>query len=604
MEDDFERHERFSSRSEPMFNQQNLPERYLTMQTRLRHPTEKGLQYQIELKQKSSTSKKSQATKHMRQVLLNIGRFNDVNFWKQEYSKAQIQWAEFGDLYLELKELIADDDGQVNQVERIQNHFQNEWNNFKDVVTSEIEMTKIAVMENGSKSSRSSRRSKQSKRSASKFSSTGSSNSEMEKRSLLKHIECIKTEIKLAEEEKRLRMSKLEQEEELSILKLKKQLAQNETKLAACTNEGEYCLTENDLNSLPAEDKEKDVNDYVRSHELNPSAKPWIQSEGNQPFERQDYSIGGSLDKIASTLEVCMSNIAKTNSNLVEASLKQARATDQLALSSQMPKISVPVFTGDPLEYPIWNNTFYALVDSKQMDVQSKMNLLSQYVSGKPKQVVDYYILIGTNEAYHKARQLLHERYGNQNVVSTAFINKLDSWPKVNPRDPYSIRVFSDFLLKVVAAKKTIQSLDVLDFAKENVKLLEKLPYGLQNKWRDQVSYWKSREGPDRYPPFTRFSVFVKEAADNACIPELESMYKTRLSLDTESTKPRKKFAATTFTTSVSDKEDPVGNATDIKIENSENKRNCLFCKENHTLDLCKKFTEKPLLQFWSEISA
>ena len=123
------------------------------------------------------------------------------------------------------------------------------------------------------------------------------------------------------------------------------------------------------------------------------------------------------------------------------------------------------MFIGDPLEYPIWNNTFYALVDSKQMDVQSKINLLSQYVSGKPKQIVDYYILIGTIEACQKARQLLHERDGNQNVVSTAFISKLDSWPKINSRDPNSIRVFSNFLLKVIAAKKIIKSLDVLDFA-------------------------------------------------------------------------------------------------------------------------------------------
>eukprot|EP00112_Aurelia_sp_Birch-Aquarium-sp1_P007312 Seg1796.9 transcript_id=Seg1796.9/GoldUCD/mRNA.D3Y31 product="hypothetical protein" protein_id=Seg1796.9/GoldUCD/D3Y31 len=160
MEDDFKRQETFSNRSEPMFNPQRLPEKYLT--TRLRRPTEKGLQYQIELKQKLLASKKTQAPKHMREVLLNIGRTNDVNFWKQEYSKAQIQWAEFGDLYLELKELMKDDDGQVNQVERIQNHFQNEWTNFKDAVTSEIDMTKFIMMESGSKSSRRSRRSKQS----------------------------------------------------------------------------------------------------------------------------------------------------------------------------------------------------------------------------------------------------------------------------------------------------------------------------------------------------------------------------------------------------------------------------------------------------------
>ena len=94
MEDYFERQETFSNRPEPIFNPQRLPEKYLSMETRKRQPTEKGLQYQIELKQKSLASKKNQATKHMRQVLLNIGKTNDANFWKQEYSKAQVKWAE------------------------------------------------------------------------------------------------------------------------------------------------------------------------------------------------------------------------------------------------------------------------------------------------------------------------------------------------------------------------------------------------------------------------------------------------------------------------------------------------------------------------------
>ena len=88
----------------------------------------------------------------------------------------------------------------------------------------------------------------------------------------------------------------------------------------------------------------------------------------------------------------------------------------------------------------------------------------------------------------------------------------------------------------------------------------------------------------------------MKEAADKACIPELERTYKPKQEI--ESSKPGKKFAVKTYTTSVSDKEDPTVNATDIKSEsskgNSESKRNCLFCKENHTLDMCKKFSEKP----------
>ena len=36
-------------------------------------------------------------------------------------------------------------------------------------------------------------------------------------------------------------------------------------------------------------------------------------------------------------------------------------------------------------------------------------------------------VVVGTEDAYQKARFALQERYGNCNVVSTAFINKLES---------------------------------------------------------------------------------------------------------------------------------------------------------------------------------
>ena len=100
MEDYPERQETFSNRSGLAFNPQRLPGKYLATQTRIRQPTEKGLQYQIELKQKSLARKKAQAAKHVRQVLLNIGRTNDADFWKQKCSKAQVKWAEFGDIYI------------------------------------------------------------------------------------------------------------------------------------------------------------------------------------------------------------------------------------------------------------------------------------------------------------------------------------------------------------------------------------------------------------------------------------------------------------------------------------------------------------------------
>ena len=117
--------------------------------------------------------------------------------------------------------------------------------------------------------------------------------------------------------------------------------------------------------------------------------------------------------------------------------------------------------------------------------------MLNQYVSGKPKQVVEHYLLIRTEDAYKKAKSVLQERYGNCNVVSTAFIKKLGKWPKIGPKDAVALREYSDLPDKVLAAKENILPLSVLDNAKENVKLCAKLPHYLETKWRDAVNHWR-----------------------------------------------------------------------------------------------------------------
>ena len=66
---------------------------------------------------------------------------------------------------------------------------------------------------------------------------------------------------------------------------------------------------------------------------------------------------------------------------------------------------------------------------------------------------------------------MLHERYGHSHVVSSTLISTLEEWPCIGTKNADALRDFSDFLLKIKAAKATIPSLDILDFAKENVKI-------------------------------------------------------------------------------------------------------------------------------------
>ncbi|XP_071784536.1 uncharacterized protein [Asterias amurensis] len=263
---------------------------------------------------------------------------------------------------------------------------------------------------------------------------------------------------------------------------------------------------------------------------LNPFAEPFdtIQQFPNHdatlvtnssPIQHNTPQDGWT--KIASSLERVITQLA-------EKSIQQGEVNKRLAVSSQLPKINVPVFVGEPLHYPLWQNAFNALIDSKPLDVDTKLNYLNQYVAGKPRQVVEHYMLIGTEEAYQKARDVLADRYGNTSVISCAFTTKLEKWSRIPPRDAVALRDFSDFLDKVSAARLTIPSLGILDFPKENAKLVEKLPHHLDSKWRESIERWRFKEGPGTYPPFSEFASFVRRAADRANMPELKAITRSK----------------------------------------------------------------------------
>ena len=137
---------------------------------------------------------------------------------------------------------------------------------------------------------------------------------------------------------------------------------------------------------------------------------------------------------------------------------------------------------------------------------------------------MEHHLLIGKDNSHQKARSVLQESYGKCNVVSTAFIKKLESWTIIRPNDAVALREFSDLLDKILAAKTTIPGMSILDFAKENLKLLARLPCHLEIKWRNAIKQRRYTHGEASYPTFLKFTEFIREAAEKANIPELESM--------------------------------------------------------------------------------
>ncbi|XP_063969426.1 uncharacterized protein LOC135157513 [Lytechinus pictus] len=390
--------------------------------------------------------------------------------------------------------------------------------------------------------------------------------SRMSRRSA-KLAEAFQAELAVMDQEDRLEALKYEQsmklreeQRKLKELKLKNELA---AKMSALEDEDDASEGDRDDIQVPHEIPGDSVRRYFDSHpDVEASAAPPPHDVHQTGFEK----------------------MAESMAEMAKAMMQQNATTHGLAISSQLPKLEIPVFSGDPLRYALWKNSFTNLVDSKPLDGATKLNYLNSYVMGEPKKIVEHFILLGTEEAYFQAMELLQKRYGSGSVISAAFSNKLTSWPRIFDKDPAGLRKFADFLEQVAAAKSTESSLGILDYPQENIKLVNKLPLYLERSWRDEVDRWQTH-GYGSYPPFKVFTDFVSRAANKANIPELEGL-RSGESRPRQYQEERPRYAH------------QKGKVLSTKVESKISKGNyssCPFCEEDHHLDDCKDFKKRSL---------
>ena len=65
-----------------------------------------------------------------------------------------------------------------------------------------------------------------------------------------------------------------------------------------------------------------------------------------------------------------------------------------------MPKLTIDVFTGDPLTYKEFMTIYDEVVDSKPVDSHMKLTRLLQFTSGKAKDSIRHCALIGGSRGY------------------------------------------------------------------------------------------------------------------------------------------------------------------------------------------------------------
>ena len=259
--------------------------------------------------------------------------------------------------------------------------------------------------------------------------------------------------------------------------------------------------------------------------------------------------------------------------------------------TARMPLPNLTVFSGNPLDWPLWKGAFEAVIEKRAVTSGEKILYLLQYLSGPPKRVIEGYQYVQSPNAYTEAKGILEKRFGHPSVVADAFRSKLEGWQKIPPRDGNALREFADFLKTCEMAMQSIEDLQTLGKQHENKKMLKTLPTWAHPKWGVKVREYQVKHGDSKFPPFANFVQFVNEIAEVQCLPVLSGLDISKQTRDDSKTVKerignRRSNGARTFSTE----------AKETSAPHKEGRaKACHWCDLPHDLNSCKEFMTRPI---------
>ena len=188
---------------------------------------------------------------------------------------------------------------------------------------------------------------------------------------------------------------------------------------------------------------------------------------------------------------------------------------------SNLPKLKLSIFDGDPLKWPDWVSMFKSMVGDSGISLNAKMQHLQNSVTSKAKTAIEGYGYSG--ESYDVAMAELKTRFGKPSSVIKATLGKLRACKRLQNNDPEGVRNYSDLVSTTVWTLSRFGYTNDLN-AEANLSLATyKLSNELLVKWKEHVKNVKL----DR-PNLNHFSQWLKGQADiyDECIGASKQNFK------------------------------------------------------------------------------
>ena len=173
------------------------------------------------------------------------------------------------------------------------------------------------------------------------------------------------------------------------------------------------------------------------------------------------------------------------------ASMVPAPSPFQSNFKSSLPKLKVPEFSGDPLEWPSFISLFKCLVHDQPITDTQRMTYLQESLTGDAKDAIGG--MLNHGHLYKTALLELEEQFGNEELVAGKYLNTVFTFPKVAEDDVNALKSYSNTLHVAVTTIASLQFHHDLA-ATDNVRrAVAKLPQNLRYKWGEKKAASKAQ---------------------------------------------------------------------------------------------------------------
>lgn len=170
-------------------------------------------------------------------------------------------------------------------------------------------------------------------------------------------------------------------------------------------------------------------------------------------------------------------------------------------------------FDDRPENYLAWRSSFLNAIKDLDLTAGEEFDLLIRWLG---RDSADHARCIKSVNVRNlpAGLELIWERldmtYGSPQAIEKALFTKIETFPKITAKNHHKLRELGDLLLEIEAAKSggDLSGLTYLDTARGVHTIVQKLPFGLQEKWMMQGSHYKYTYGVS-FPPFSFFVEFV-----------------------------------------------------------------------------------------------